>query len=72
MEPAGRGFDGDSSALEIGMYHASKRKFHHADLVLSPPGLSRFTTFDTRRHAEIVEIGYQATLEQIDAVRAVL
>ncbi len=59
-------------ALEIGMYHASKRKFHHADFVLSPLELSRFTTFDTRRHAEIVEIGYQATLAQIDAVRAVL
>jgi NTE family protein len=59
-------------ALEIGMYHASKRKFHHADLVLSPPGLSRFATFDTRRHAEIVEIGYQATLESMDSIRAIL
>ncbi len=59
-------------ALEIGMFHASRRKFHHADLVISPAGLSRFSTFDTRRHAEIVEIGYQAALEQMDAIRALL
>ena len=59
-------------ALEIGMFHASRRKFHHADLVISPAGLSRFSTFDIRRHAEIVEVGYQATLAQLDAVRALL
>ena len=59
-------------ALEIGMFHASKRKFHHADLVFSPAALSKYDTFDTRRHAEIVEIGYQAALEQVDAIRALL
>ena len=59
-------------ALEIGMYHASKRKFHHAAMVLSPAGLSRFATFDSRRHAEIVEIGYRAALDQIEAIRAIL
>ncbi|MBP7586476.1 MAG: patatin-like phospholipase family protein [Thermoanaerobaculia bacterium] len=59
-------------ALEIGMFHASRRKFHHADLVISPAGLGRFSTFDIKRHAEIVEVGYRATLEQLDAVRALL
>jgi len=59
-------------ALEIGMFHASERKFHHANLVISPVGLSRFSTFDTRRHAEIAEIGYQAALDQLDAIRALL
>jgi hypothetical protein len=59
-------------ALEIGMYHATKRKFHHAALVIQPPELVRFATFDTRRHAEIVEIGYRATLDRIDAIRALL
>lgn len=59
-------------SLEIGMFHASKRKFHHADLVLSPAELSRFSTFDTRRHAEIVEVGYRAALEQMDAIRALV
>ncbi len=59
-------------AFEIGMFHASKRKFHHADLVIAPAGLARFSTFDTRRHAEIAEVGYRAALEQMDAIRAIL
>lgn len=59
-------------ALEIGMFHTSRRKFHHADLVISPAGLSRFSTFDTRRHAEIVEIGYQAALAQMDAIGSLI
>ncbi|MEO8198457.1 MAG: patatin-like phospholipase family protein [Thermoanaerobaculia bacterium] len=59
-------------SLEIGMYHASKRKFQHADLVLSPPGLTGFDTFDLRRHVEIVEIGYRAALDQMEAIRAIL
>ena len=58
--------------LEIGMYHASKRKFHHADLVVSPLDLARFSTFDTRRHAEVIEIGHRAALDQMDAIRAIL
>lgn len=59
-------------ALEIGMYHASKRKFHHADLVVSPLDLARFSTFDTRRHAEIIEIGYRAALDAMAAIRALI
>jgi len=59
-------------ALEIGMYHASKRKFHHADLVLSPTELSRYSTFDLRRHAEIVDVGYRAALRRMDAIGALL
>ncbi len=59
-------------ALEIGMFHASKRKFHHADLVLSPPELARFATFDYKRHAEIAEVGYRATLERMDEIRALV
>jgi NTE family protein len=59
-------------ALEIGMFHASKRKFHHADLVICPPELSRFATFDLKRHAEIAEIGYRAALEQMDEIRALV
>lgn len=59
-------------ALEIGMFHASRRKFHHADLVLSPPALAQYATFDTRRHAEIADLGYRAALERIDAIRALL
>jgi NTE family protein len=58
-------------ALEIGMYHASKRKFHYADLVLSPAGLTPFDTFDLKRHAEIAEIGYRAALDAMDSIRTI-
>jgi NTE family protein len=59
-------------ALEIGMYHASKRKFHHAALVLEPAELAGYSTFDTRRHKEIVEIGYRAAMERMDEIRALV
>lgn len=59
-------------ALEIGMFHASKRKFHQVALLISPPELSRYATFDTRRHPEIVEIGYRATVERLDEIEAMV
>ena len=59
-------------ALEIGMFHASKRKFHDADLVLCPPELGRFGTFDLKRHPEIAEIGYRAALERMEEIRALV
>lgn len=57
-------------AFEIGMFHASRRKFHHVDLVISPPELRRYATFDTRRHAEIAELGYRVTLERMNEIKA--
>lgn len=45
-------------SLEIGMYFNSRQKFHQCDLVLCPVELGRFSTFDTRHMAEILEIGY--------------
>lgn len=51
-------------AFEIGMYFHSKGKFHQCDLLLSPPELSRFGTFDTRHLEEILEIGYRAARER--------
>jgi NTE family protein len=57
-------------ALEIGMFHASKRKFHHADIVLAPPALSRYGTFDLKRHPEILELGYAAARARLDEIRA--
>lgn len=55
-------------AFEIGMYYASKRKFHQCDLVICPPELSRYGTFDTKHLAEAMEIGYRAAREQMEAV----
>jgi NTE family protein len=68
----GSSFAVSQRAIEIGMYHGSRRKFHHLDLVLSPPELRAYSTFDTRRHAEITEIGYRAALEKMDVIRALL
>jgi NTE family protein len=59
-------------ALEIGMFHASRRKFHQVGVLISPPELRRYATFDTRRHREIVEIGYGATVERLDEIEALL
>jgi len=58
--------------FEVASYHASKRKFHEADLMLSPPELADFATFDTRRHAEIAEVGYRATRQRMAEIVALL
>jgi NTE family protein len=59
-------------ALEIGMFHVSRRKFHFADLVISPPALAAYGTFDQRRHREILDVGYQAAVERIEEIRLLL
>ena len=59
-------------ALEIGMFHSSMHKLHECDLLISPPELNGFGTFDTKHMGEIVEIGYRATREQMkDILRLV-
>jgi NTE family protein len=68
----GSSFAVSQRAFEIAMFHASRKKFHHFDLVLSPPELRNYGTFDTRRHAEITEIGYRAALEKMDAIQLLL
>ena len=55
-------------AFEIGSYYSSKRKFHHCDLLLSPPELSAHGTFDTKHFAGIAEIGYRATRERMPEI----
>lgn len=59
-------------AFEIGMYQSSKRKFHLCDLVLSPPELSDFATFDTKHVEQIREIGYRTTRDRLDEIRRVI
>ena len=59
-------------ALEIGMFHAANASSTTPIWCCRPEGLSKYDTFDTRRHTEIVEVGYQAALEQVDAIRALL
>lgn len=55
-------------AFEIGMYYSSKRKFHECDLLLCPDELGRFGPFDTKHLEEILQIGYRAAREQMDAI----
>lgn len=59
-------------ALEVGMWFASKEKFHQCDVLVRCPDLIRFSLFDTRNHREIFEMGRRATLERIDAIERAL
>jgi NTE family protein len=59
-------------ALEIGMYHNSRRKFHHCDLVIGLDELSAFGTFDTKRFAQMMEIGYQVARRNMERIREVV
>jgi len=68
----GSSFEVTQRALEIGMYQASHKKFHMVDLVVAPRELRRFATFDTKRHREIVELGYNAAQRHRDEIRGLL
>ena len=59
-------------ALEVGMYFASKQKFHECDVMLLCPELSQYGLFDTRHHREIFEIGRRATLAAMDSIEQAL
>jgi NTE family protein len=59
-------------AFEVGMYFASRRKFHDCDVLLCPEALTRFGVFDTKSIQEIFEIGYKETLDRIDLISRTL
>jgi NTE family protein len=59
-------------AIEVGMYFSSKVKFHECDVLLCPEELSHFGVFDHKHLPEILDIGYNATLDQIESIRAAL
>lgn len=59
-------------ALEIGMFHNSRRSFHHCDLVLSPPALAGQPTFALKVSRSLVEAGRAAALGRMDEIRAVV
>lgn len=59
-------------ALDIGIFLASRAKFHTCDVLLCPPELARFRSLDNRHLDEVYEIGYRAASEQIGAIRAAL
>ena len=59
-------------AFEIGMFHNSRRRFHHCDLLLSPPALAGYPTLTLKPRAEVVDIGYRAAQACIDQIRELL
>ena len=59
-------------ALDIGIYLNSRARFHMCDVLLSPPQLSRFRSFEGGHLDEIYEIGYRAASDQMGAIRAAL
>jgi len=58
--------------LEIGMFHNSRRSFHHCDLVLSPPDLAGQPTFALKVSRSLVETGRSAALARMDEIRALV
>ena len=59
-------------SFEVGMFFASRRKFHDCDVLLCPEELTRFGVFDTKAIDEIFEVGYQAALERMHSIEQVL
>lgn len=59
-------------ALEVGMYFASRQKFHECDVMLTCPELSQYGIFDTKHHREIFEAGRRATLASMDSIERAL
>ncbi len=68
----GSSFAVTQRAFAIGMHQASRRKFAQAALVLCPPDLAGYATFDIKRHREIAEIGYQAAIARMDDIGRLL
>jgi NTE family protein len=56
-------------AFEVGMYFNSRRKFHDCDILICPPELSRFGTFDSKHLEEIYQVGYEAARSRMDEIR---
>jgi NTE family protein len=59
-------------AYEIGMFHASRRRFHQCDLVLCPEGLEQFGLNDVKRRQEIHDLGYRAALGRMPEILRLL
>lgn len=55
-------------AFEVGMYLNSKPKFRECDMLLCPPELSTYGTF-TKDVREVFEVGYEATLARMGAIK---
>lgn len=59
-------------ALEVGSYWTSKRKFPRCDFLVFPESVGQYWTFETKHFEEIEEIGYEAAVEQLDAIERAL
>jgi len=59
-------------ALDIGIYQTSRAKFHSCDVLLCPPELSGFRSFENDHLEELFAIGHRAALQQMGALLAAL
>jgi NTE family protein len=59
-------------ALEVGMYARAKEDFARCDLVIRPDGIGGFGMFETKRLAEIEELGYASALRQLPEIEQAL
>ncbi|GIV32408.1 MAG: phospholipase [Saprospiraceae bacterium] len=53
--------------LHVTIYHQTRKKLPLCNIVISPPELSNFGTFDRNHFEEIFEIGYKAAKAQKEA-----
>jgi NTE family protein len=59
-------------ALEVGMFRTSRAKYGACNVVIRPPNLASFGTFDTKHNDAVEAIGYEAALERMpEILRAV-
>jgi NTE family protein len=59
-------------AFDVGMFHAAEAKFDRCDVVLCPPALGRFPTFDSKHIHEVYEIGYDAARDRLEEIERAL
>ncbi|MCG8327339.1 MAG: patatin-like phospholipase family protein [Chitinophagales bacterium] len=52
-------------AYNIGRNSMTEIKFHHCDLLVAPPNLEKYGTFDTSQIDEVFQLGYEATKEAL-------
>lgn len=59
-------------ALEVGMFARAKEDFARCDLVIRPDGIRGFSMFETKRLAEIEELGYASAMRQLPEIEQAL
>ena len=51
--------------MHLGIYENTKPEMEQCDFILDPPGMQYFSLLDFKKAAEIIDVGYDYTLQQI-------